>query len=109
MRLDGWQPAGAGAYRDAWSRIANVVQKVSGKLLAYNPEGETRKEKNIFRDTLTGNVADLVDKMLIAAADPDLRLRIGQRARKRVRSHCVDAIASRYLAALRATYAESSV
>ncbi len=46
------------AMRDVWQRLYAVVQKMSERLHAYNP---AKPQEAPFRDTLTGNIQDLLD------------------------------------------------
>ena len=46
------------AMRDVWQRLYAVVQKMSERLHAYNPD---KPQEAPFRDTLTGNIQDLLD------------------------------------------------
>lgn len=49
------------AMRDVYSRIAEVVSAMSEKLRAYRPAlGKGDKAEGIFRDSLVGNIRDLV-------------------------------------------------
>lgn len=48
------------AMRDVWSRIASVVEKMVERLRAYQPATKEERAKNTFRDSLVGNVRDLV-------------------------------------------------
>lgn len=48
------------AMRDAWQRLASVVQKMSDRLKAYTVNDKGKVE-NAFRDTLVTNIADVLD------------------------------------------------
>lgn len=50
----------ANAVRDVWSRIGDVVSAMSGKLRDYKPAQGEEKAQGIFRDSLVGNIRDLV-------------------------------------------------
>jgi hypothetical protein len=51
----------AGAMREVWTRVADVVGKMSERLKAYKPaEKKGDKSEGVFRDSLVSNVADLV-------------------------------------------------
>lgn len=59
--------------KDPWQRIADVVGKMSEKLKAYTvgPDG---KAQHTFRDSLVGNVAELLDVLPVLNITGDVKL-----------------------------------
>ena len=65
----------AGAMRDAWERIAEAVGRMVERLNGYKPsKGKGDKASNTFRDSLVGNVRDLVALLPVLNLTNDPRL-----------------------------------
>lgn len=55
------QEALNGAIANVWERVADTVGNMAGKLAAYQPANGEDKATGIFRDSLVGNVRELVE------------------------------------------------
>lgn len=64
----------AQAQAEAWDRITVHVEKMIAKLRAFKPATDDHKADGIFRDSLVGNIQELVNVMpsLNITNDPDL-------------------------------------
>ena len=62
------------AMQDVYARIVDVTAKMSERLRAFEPSAKDEPTKNVFRDTLVGNVAELADLIpsLNITGDPKL-------------------------------------
>lgn len=63
------------AVRDIYERVAEVTRRMVDRLNAYRPsEGRGGKSEGVFRDSLVGNVRDLIDILpaLNITGDPQL-------------------------------------
>lgn len=63
------------AMRDAWERISNVVALMVERLTAYKPaQAKGEKSEGVFRDSLVGNVRDLVGLLPSLNLNQDAKL-----------------------------------
>ena len=62
------------AVRDVWRRVADHCQHVHERLMAYEIDPETGKASGVFRDSLVGNLRELVELLpsLNITSDPEL-------------------------------------